>query len=81
MLHIFLPLIMNLLWAIIVMAVLPKIFGTSLSVLVTGMPDIGYTLVFSGLIALIWGPLRTGLAYFALRTAGAGSRTGELVKV
>ena len=67
--HVYLPLVLNMLWAILILLGLPKVFGTSLSVLVTGMPDIGYTLVASGLIALVWGPLRTALAYSALRTS------------
>jgi hypothetical protein len=66
--HIFLPLLWNLLWAIVVLVGLPKVFGTSLSVLVTGMPDIGYSLMASALIGLVWGILRTALAFFALRT-------------
>jgi hypothetical protein len=79
--HILLPLGFNLLWAILVLVVLPKIFGTSLSVLVTGMPDIGYTLAASGFIALIWGLVWTALTYSMLRANNASSRTGELVKV
>jgi CubicO group peptidase (beta-lactamase class C family) len=71
--HIFLPLVWNLLWVVLVLVGLPKVFGTSLSVLVTGMPDIGSTLVASGLIALVWGPLRTVLAFLALRTVNARS--------
>jgi CubicO group peptidase (beta-lactamase class C family) len=78
--HILLPLILNMLWAILILGGLPKIFGTSLSVLVTGMPDIGYTLVASALIGLAWGILRTALAYIALRTANARSLPIELVE-
>jgi hypothetical protein len=33
----------------------------------TGLPDLGYTLLVSGLIALGWGILRTALAYSASR--------------
>jgi hypothetical protein len=69
-----------MLWAIVILGGLPKIFGTSLSVLVTGMPDIGYTLVASALIGLAWGILRTALAYIALRTANARSLPIELVE-
>ena len=63
--QIFLPLVLNILWVFVVLAGLPKVFGTSLSVLVTGMPDIGTTLVASALIALVWGMLRTVLVYSA----------------
>jgi hypothetical protein len=54
---------LNVLWASVILVGLPKVFGTSLSVLVTGMPDIGSTLVASALIALVWGIVRTTLAY------------------
>jgi hypothetical protein len=66
--RIFLPLVLNILWAIAVLVGLPKVFGASLPVLVTGMPDIGAVLVASSLIALVWGALRTALVYFALRS-------------
>jgi hypothetical protein len=75
-----LPLVWNLLWVIVVLVGLPKAFGTSLSVLVTGMPDIGLTLVVSGLIALVWGPLRTALAFLALRTVNARNLSIDLVE-
>jgi CubicO group peptidase (beta-lactamase class C family) len=79
--HILLPLVLNVLWAIWVLVGLPMVFGTSLSVLVTGMPDIGSTLVASALIALVWGVLRTALAFFAVRTAKGRSIPERLVEV
>jgi hypothetical protein len=42
-------------------------FGLPLMILATGLPDLGYTLLISGLIALAWGILRTALAYSASR--------------
>jgi CubicO group peptidase (beta-lactamase class C family) len=64
--NIILPLILNLVWAFITLVVLPKIiFGLPLMILATGLPDLGYTLLVSGLIALAWGILRTALAYSA----------------
>jgi len=67
--QIILPLILNLVWALITLVVLPKImFGLPLMILATGLPDLGYTLLISGLIALAWGILRTALAYSANRT-------------
>ena len=66
--HIVLPLIFNLFWALITLVILPKIiFGLPLMILATGLPDLGYTLLVSGLIALGWGILRTALAYSANR--------------
>jgi hypothetical protein len=78
--HIFVPLVLNFLWAIVVLVGLPKVFGTSLSVLVTGMPDIGSTLVASAMIALVWGIVRTAMAYFALRAAKGRSISERLVE-
>jgi hypothetical protein len=70
----------NVLWATVVLVGLPEVFGTSLSVLVIGMPDIGSTLVASGLIALVWGLLHTALAFFVLRTANTRSLSRGLVE-
>jgi len=67
--HIVLPLTLNLIWALITLVVLPKlIFGLPLMIFATGLPDLGYTLLVSGLIALSWGVLRTTLAYSASKT-------------
>jgi hypothetical protein len=61
-----LPLILNLLWALITLLLLPQmIFGLPLTILATGLPDLGYILLVSGVLALGWGILRTVLLYFA----------------
>jgi CubicO group peptidase (beta-lactamase class C family) len=66
--QIVLPLIVNLFWALIALVVLPKMmFGLPLMILATGLPDLGYTLLISGSIALGWGILKTALAYSASR--------------
>jgi hypothetical protein len=39
------------------------IFGLPLTILTTGLPDLGNTLLISGLLALVWGLLRTALVY------------------
>jgi hypothetical protein len=66
--QIVLPLILNLVWALLTLVLLPKmIFGLPLMIFATGLPDLGYTLLVSGLIALAWGILRTALAYSASR--------------
>jgi len=67
--QIVLPLMLNLVWALITLVGLPKIiFGLPLMIFSTGLPDLGYTLLVSGLIALSWGVLRTTLAYSASKT-------------
>jgi hypothetical protein len=66
--HILLPLVLNLGWALITLVLLPKlIFGLPLMIFATGLPDLGYTLLVSGLIALGWGVLRTAFVYSASR--------------
>jgi CubicO group peptidase (beta-lactamase class C family) len=72
--NIILPLILNLLWALITLLLLPKmIFGLPLMIFATGLPDLGYTLLVSGLLALGWGILRTAFLY----SAGRARRKAE----
>ena len=62
--NVVLPLTLNLVWALITLIALPKvIFGLPLTILTTGLPDLGNTLLISGLLALVWGLLRTALVY------------------
>jgi hypothetical protein len=49
----------------------------SLPILLLGIPDLGYSLVMSGGVALSWGILRTALAYFVLRESGAVDTAGR----
>jgi hypothetical protein len=70
--HIALPLALNLLWALFILVGLPRLFAP-LPALMLGIPDLGYLLVASGLVALGWGILRTVWVYFALRESGATS--------
>jgi hypothetical protein len=76
-----LPLVLNLAWALIILVVLPKmIFGLPLMILATGLPDLGYTLLISGLIALGWGILRTTLAFFVLSAANKSNASEVLIE-
>jgi CubicO group peptidase (beta-lactamase class C family) len=66
--QIVLPLVLNLVWALITLILLSKVmFGLPLMILATGLPDLGYTLLISGLIAVGWGILRTVLVFSATR--------------
>jgi hypothetical protein len=79
--QIVLPLVLNLAWALITLVLLPKmIFGLPLMILATGLPDLGSTLLVSGLIALSWGILRTALAIFILRAANERSLSEVLIE-
>jgi hypothetical protein len=59
-------LILNLLWAGIVFLVVPNIL-MPYALMKVFIPVLAYTLLASGLVALIWGPLRTIKAARALR--------------
>ena len=62
-----LPLVLNLLWAVILLVVLPPFF--SLPVQILAFLDIGLVMLLSGGLALIWGAvLRPILVLLALRT-------------
>jgi hypothetical protein len=68
--YIGIPLILNLVWGLILLTGVPKILGGyPLSFLLYVTPELGYFLIVSGGVALVWGLLRTGLAYLALRGA------------
>jgi hypothetical protein len=78
--HIGLPFMLNLLWALLILVGLPRLFAP-LPALMLGIPDLGYLLVASGLVALGWSPLRTVWVYFALRERGAAETAGTPVTV
>ena len=62
-----LPLVLNLLWAVTLLVVLPRFFSLPLQTLM--VLDIGLVVLLSGGLALIWGVvLRPVLALLALRT-------------
>jgi hypothetical protein len=72
--NIVLPLILNLVWALLTLVILPKMmFGLPLLIFASGLPDMGYILLASGLIALGWGILRTMFAYSASRARSKAS--------
>jgi CubicO group peptidase (beta-lactamase class C family) len=63
-----LPLLLYSAWAFVTVLLLPKmIFGLPLTIFATGLPDLGYTLLISGLLALCWGILRNVVLYSARR--------------
>lgn len=60
----------NLVWSFVLLIGVPMIMGGyPLSFLTYTTPDLGYFLVVSGGVALVWGILRTVMAYFTLRSA------------
>jgi hypothetical protein len=57
-LHLGLPLVMSLMWALIVLLVVPRIIRAPLAALLMGLPDLGYVLLTSAVVALGWGMAR-----------------------
>jgi len=72
--HVVLPLVVNLFLAFVIIVGFPAFAGVSLQGFVFVYPDLGYTMVTSGVIAFVW-IIRTALAYFALR----GAKPSELI--
>jgi ABC-type amino acid transport system permease subunit len=66
--HVVLPLVVNLFLGFVITVSFPAFFGVSLQGIVFLYPDLGYAMVMSGMVALIW-IIRTALAYLALRGA------------
>jgi hypothetical protein len=64
-----LPLVLNLLWALVCLVIVPQWAEVPLLRLV--LVDVGLVVVASGAVALVWGILRAVLAFFVLRTSGA----------
>ena len=48
------PLVLSLLWAFIVLIGIPQKVGAPLSALLMGMPDLGYLLLVSVAVGLVW---------------------------
>ena len=63
-----LPLVVNLFLAFAIITGFPAVFGVPVLGVVFLYPDLGYSMVISGVVAFIW-IIRTVLAYFALRSA------------
>lgn len=71
-LRVVVPLVLNLLWALVALVVVPRVTGVPLWTLAYLPVDVGLVLVLSGMVALVWGAiLRPVLALLALRTKGA----------
>jgi hypothetical protein len=62
-----LPLLASWTWAFLVLVGLPRVIGAPLPAVLMGLPDLGYPLVASAVIALGWGPVRLIWAGRSLR--------------
>ena len=68
------PLVLNVGWGLFMLIGFPHLlYPLSPTLLI--VPDLGYLVVVSGVVALSWGILRTVLAYLALRKGGTPKAT------
>jgi hypothetical protein len=74
-LRIAMSMLVNWMWAATVLVLLPRKIGAPLSALLMGLPDLTYPLVASAVFALVWGPVRAGLAIRAARTNSSLTRS------
>ena len=65
-----LALAMSVVWAVLVLVLVPNQLGLPLLVAAQGLPDLAYILLLSGAVALVWGIVRSIWAYATLRRAG-----------
>ena len=73
--HVVLPLVLNLALALLLLVGLPRFLGAPLLGLTYVFSDLGYTLLVGGVVAAVWGIVRTVLAYLVLRKTGTPSAT------
>lgn len=65
--YVALPLIWNVALAYVLLVTLPSAFGAKMSVILLFQPDVGWVAVITGIFAIVWGLLRTGIVISALR--------------
>ena len=63
-----LPLLVSWTWAVLVLVGVPRIIRAPLSAVLMGLPDLGYPLVASAVLAFVWGLARAIWAIRVLRT-------------
>jgi CubicO group peptidase (beta-lactamase class C family) len=61
-----LPLIWNALIAYILLILLPSAFDANLETVILFQPDVGWIAIMSGIFAIVWGLLRTGIVIAGL---------------
>lgn len=59
--YIALPLVWNFVIAYVLLVTLPNTFGANIPTMILFQPDVGWVAVVSGVFAIVWGLLRTGL--------------------
>jgi CubicO group peptidase (beta-lactamase class C family) len=76
-LRVVVPFVLNALWALVCLVVLPRVVGVPLWAVAYPPTDVGLLVVLSGAVALVWGViLRPVLAFRALRIKGTPGVAG-----
>ena len=64
--HIAVPLIWNAFLAYVLLVTLPTVFEANISTIILFQPDIGWVTLVSGVFALVWGVINTGIGFLML---------------
>jgi CubicO group peptidase (beta-lactamase class C family) len=67
--YIALSLLWNAALAYILLVILPRAFAANLSAVILFQPDLGWVAAVSGVFAILWGMLRTGILILTMRRA------------
>jgi len=67
--YIVLPVIWNAILAYVLLVILPRAFEANISTVILFQPDFGWVVLVSGVFAIVWGLLRTGMVIATLRQA------------
>ena len=70
--YVVLPLIWNAAIAYVLLVTLPKAFEVDISTMILLQPDVSWVAVISGVFAIVWGLLRTGIVISTLRQTFVG---------
>ena len=72
------PLALNLIWASVILMGLPRVMGVPLGDAVFLFTDVGYVLAGSAAFALVWGVLRSVLAWRALHASDSDAASAHV---
>ena len=64
-----LPLLWNAALAYVLLVTLPKAFGANTATVILFQPDVGWVAMISGIFAIVWGVVRTGIVTSTLHQA------------
>jgi hypothetical protein len=66
-LYVVLPVITNAVVAYVLLVTLPSVFGAKMPVILLCQPDVGWVVIMSDVLAIVWAVVRTGILTWTLR--------------